>query len=339
LTISGSFAILILVHEINIIHIIQREGETMNKLTTVQAREIVQSQPLNELLLERWEAYIDVRPKSKSTYKKAIKQFLLYIQENGIAQPTREDVIEWRESLKADHKPTTIQTYLTAVKLFFRWLEQEGIYKNIADHVKGVKIDKGHKKDYLTSKQSHKVLASIDTSTLKGLRDYAIVGLLLTTGLRTIEIARADIADLRAVGDSIALFIQGKGRDEKSEYVKIAPQVEDAIRAYLTTRGEVTESEPLFTSTSRNNKGERMTTRSISAIAKNSLVEAGYNSDRLTAHSMRHTAGTLALLNGASPREVQQLLRHTNINTTLIYMHELDRTKNDSELKVANAIF
>ena len=82
-----------------------------------------------------------------------------------------------------------------------------------------------------------------------------------------------------------------------------------------------------------------MTTRSIRAIAKSSMVDAGFNSDRLTAHSMRHTAGTLALLNGASTREVQQLLRHSNINTTMIYAHELDRAKNNSELKVANAIF
>ena len=311
----------------------------MNELATMNTSEIVEIQPLNELLLVRWESYIDVAPKSKETYRKAIKQFLVYIHENATSQPTRETVIEWRDSLKADHKPTTIQTYLTAVKLFFRWLEQEGIYKNVADHVKGVKVSTGHKKDYLTSKQSHKVLASIDTDTLKGLRDYAIVGLMLTTGVRTIEVTRADIADLRTVGDTTVLFVQGKGKDEKADYVKLAPQVEDAIRAYITARGATEESEPLFTSTSRNNYGERMTTRSIRAIAKNSMVEAGFNSDRLTAHSMRHTAGTLALLNGASTREVQQLLRHSNINTTMIYAHELDREKNNSELKVANAIF
>ena len=311
----------------------------MNELATMNTSEIVESQPLNELLLVRWESYIDVAPNSKETYRKAIKQFLVYIHENATSQPTRETVIEWRDSLKADHKPTTIQTYLTAVKLFFRWLEQEGIYKNVADHVKGVKVSTGHKKDYLTSKQSHKVLASIDTDTLKGLRDYAIVGLMLTTGVRTIEVTRADIADLRTVGDTTVLFVQGKGKDEKADYVKLAPQVEDAIRAYITARGATEESEPLFTSTSRNNYGERMTTRSIRAIAKNSMVEAGFNSDRLTAHSMRHTAGTLALLNGASTREVQQLLRHSNINTTMIYAHELDREKNNSELKVANAIF
>lgn len=311
----------------------------MNELTTISTSEIVASQPLNELLLVRWESFIDVCPKSKETYRKAVKQFIAYINENGISQPTRETVIEWRDSLKESHKPTTIQTYITAVKLFFRWLEQEGIYKNIADHVKGVQVSTGHKKDYLTSKQSHKVLETINTDTLKGIRDYAIVGLMLTTGVRTIEVARADIADIRTVGDATVLYVQGKGKDEKADYVKLAPQVEDAIRAYITARGATEESEPLFTSTSRNNYGERMTTRSIRAIAKNSMVEAGFNSDRLTAHSMRHTAGTLALLNGASTREVQQLLRHSNINTTMIYAHELDREKNNSELKVANAIF
>ena len=198
----------------------------MNELTITSNNGIVESQPLNELLLVRWESFIDVRPKSKDTYRKAVKQFIAYLSENGISQPTRETVIEWRDSLKESHKPTTIQTYITAVKLFFRWLEQEGIYKNIADHVKGVKISTGHKKDYLTSKQSHKVLESIDTDTLKGLRDYAIVGLMLTTGVRTIEVTRADIADLRTVGDTAVLYVQGKGKDEKADYVKFAPQVE-----------------------------------------------------------------------------------------------------------------
>ena len=311
----------------------------MNELQSISKTSLDRYQPFDNLLLTRWEAFMDVSPKSKETYRKAVKQFMLYLEENGIAKPDRETIIGWRDSVKADHKPTTAQTYLTAVKLFFRWLEQEGIYKNIADHVKGVRISTGHKKDYLTSNQSRKVLQTIATDSIKGLRDYAIVGLLLTTGVRTIEVVRADIADLRTLGDDTVLYIQGKGKEEKADYVKIAPQVETAIREYLKARGEVSDADPLFTSTSNNNAGKRMTTRSISAIAKESMIEAGYNSDRLTAHSMRHTAGTLALLNGATPREVQQLLRHSNINTTMIYTHDLERAKNDSEVKVANAIF
>lgn len=311
----------------------------MNELQSISKTSLDRYQPFDNLLLTRWEAFIDVSPKSKETYRKAVKQFMLYLEENRIAKPDRETIIGWRDSVKADHKPTTAQTYLTAVKLFFRWLEQEGIYKNIADHVKGVRISTGHKKDYLTSNQSRKVLQTIATDSIKGLRDYAIVGLLLTTGVRTIEVVRADIADLRTLGDDTVLYIQGKGKEEKADYVKIAPQVETAIREYLKTRGEVSDADPLFTSTSNNNAGKRMTTRSISTIAKESMIEAGYNSDRLTAHSMRHTAGTLALLNGATPREVQQLLRHSNINTTMIYTHDLERAKNNSEVKVANAIF
>lgn len=289
--------------------------------------------------LDRFFMFIDVKAKSADTYKKATKQFMRYLAENSITEPTRETVISWREYLREEHKPTTIQLYLTAIKLFFSWLEQEGLYKNIANKVKGVKIQKGHKKDSLTSNQSKEVLSDIDTTTAKGKRDYAIVALLLTTGLRTIEIVRADVADLRTVGDSTALFILGKGRDEKSEYVKVAPQVEKALREYLKTRDIKDESEPLFTSTSNENKGGRLTTRTISKIAKTSLVNAGLNSDRLTAHSFRHTAGTLALMNGAELTQVQQLLRHTNINTTMIYLHSIDRAKNNSEAIVADAIF
>jgi len=82
-----------------------------------------------------------------------------------------------------------------------------------------------------------------------------------------------------------------------------------------------------------------MTTRSISGIVKDRFTGAGYDSERLTAHSLRHTAGTLNLLNGGTLEETQQLLRHSNINTTMIYLHHLDRAKNNSEARIAAAIF
>lgn len=310
----------------------------MHKIAVIENNNKLVNVGLSEELYNRWLSYIDVRPKTIDTYRKAIKQFFSYLCEHGIDQPKRDDVIAFRDSLKKTHKPTTVQTYLTATKLFFQWLEGEGIYKNVAKRIKGIKIEKGHKKDYLTSKQSHKVLETIDTTTLKGLRDYAIVALMLTTGIRTIEIERANISDLSTLADNTVLYLQGKGKDEKSDYVKIAPQVENAIRAYLKARGNVREK-ALFTSTSRNNYGTRITTRTIRSIAKEALVNAGFDSERLTAHSMRHTAGTLALLNGAELTQVQQLLRHSSINTTMIYLHGIDRAKNNSELKVANAIF
>lgn len=290
-------------------------------------------------LFNRWTSYLDASPKTVETYTKSIRRFMAYLAENGIIQPEREDIIAYRDRLKIQHKPATVQGYMAAVKLFFRWTAQEGLYPNVADRVKGAKIDAGHKKDYLTKKQVNKVLSTIDRETLKGKRDYAILALMITTGLREISVVRADIGDIRAAGDAMALYYQGKGHEEKAEYVKLAEPVEDALRAYLSARGEHAPGAPLFGSIANRNSGGRMTTRSISRLAKDHLLEAGLNSDRLTGHSMRHTAATLNLLNGGTIEETRQLLGHANINTTLIYAHALERANNHSEDRIARAIF
>lgn len=311
----------------------------MNSLAAPESAAIVEQPDISADLYNRWVSFIDASPKTVETYRKAVKQFFAYLAENSISRPQRETVLAYREHLKEGHKPTTVQSYLAAVKLFFQWTEREGFYPDIAKRVKGAKIDRGHKKDYLTTRQVAKLLGAIDRSSLKGLRDYAMLSLMVTTGLRTISIIRADIGDIRAAGDDTALYYQGKGHEEKADYVKLAEPVEEAIRAYLTARGEAGPQDPLFCSIANRNTGERMTTRSISRMAKEHLVAVGLQSDRLTAHSLRHTAATLNLLNGGTVEETQQLLGHSNINTTLIYSHALERAKNNSEQRIAKAIF
>lgn len=290
-------------------------------------------------LYTRFIAYLDASPKTVETYSRAIRQFIKYIADRGIANPTREDVIAFREELREDRKPSTVQNYIIAVRLFFQWTEQEGLYPNIAQHIKGAKLSKDHKKDYLTSSQVKAVLNGIDQSTAQGRRDYAIFALMVTGGLRDIEVHRANIEDLRTLGDSTVLYLQGKGREERAEYVKVPPEVERAIRASLADREDTEGAKPLFISLSNNSRGQRVSTRSISGIVKSALVKAGYDSDRLTAHSLRHTAVTLSLLGGNSLQEVQQFARHSNIATTQIYAHNLDRAKNKCESTIASAIF
>ena len=311
----------------------------MNDIITATQQNIIPAAGFSTDLFNRWIAYIDATPKTVQTYTRAVKQFVYYLQDNNISNPARETIIAYKDKLALDHKATTINAYLMALKQFFKWTAQEGIYPNIADNIKGAKLDKGFKKDYLTTKQTGKLLSTVDTTSLKGKRDYAILALMLCTGLRTIEVERANIEDLRTVADFTALYIQGKGHTERTDYVKVPAQVEDAIRAYLNARGKADDKEPLFTSIAHRNTGERMTTRSISRLVKDNLINADLNSSRLTAHSLRHTAATIALLNGATPQETQQLLRHANINTTLIYSHALERAKNNSEDRIAGAIF
>ena len=308
-------------------------------ITTTRADIIEGNGRITAALLESWAGYIDASPKTIATYTRAIKRFADYLAERGITEPTREDIIAYRDYLTAEHKPTTTQSYLAAVKLFFKWAEYNGVYKNIADRVKGVRIDTEHKKDYLTSKQALRLMENVDRSTLAGKRDYAILALMVTTGLRTVSVINADIGDIRTAGDATALYYRGKGHTEKAIYVKLAEPVENAIREYLTARGEIDPAAPLFASVAHRNANARLTTRSISRLAKEHLKGAGYNSDRLTAHSLRHTAATLNLLNGATVEETQQLLDHANINTTLIYSHALERAKNNSEQRIAAAIF
>ena len=313
----------------------------MSEIIRVEAGTITAPQAgISEDTYLRFISFLDVKEKSAETYTRNLRPMFRYFAENGITAPQREDIISYRESLKARGlKPTSVQAYITASRLFFQWTEQERIYPNVASHVKGAKLDKEHKKDYLTSNQSKAVLSGIDRSTPTGLRDYAIVALTMMDALRTIEVSRADIGDLRTVGDFTALYVQGKGRDEKAEYVKVPPQVEAAIRAYLKARGETDPSAPLFASTSNNSKGGRMSTRSISGICKAAMVDAGYNSSRLTAHSLRHTGVTLAILSGESLEEAKDFARHANIATTMIYNHALDKAKNSCAESVARAIF
>lgn len=311
----------------------------MNEITIIENTNTAVSNVLDFNLYESFFRFIDVKEKSISTYKRALRQFFKYMSENGIVHPTREDVINFRESLRADHKPTTIQAYIVAVRLFFSWTSQIGKYPNIADHIKGAKISAGHKKDYLTAKQVKKVLSKIDTSTLQGKRDYAIFALMVTCGLRTIEVSRADIEDITTKGAGTVLYIQGKGRDEKTDYAKLPIEVEDAIREYLKARGSVDIKSPLFASTSHNSTGGRLSTRTVSGVVKACLKNAGFDSPRLTAHSLRHSTATINLLEKGNLEETQQLLRHTNINTTMVYLHHIQRENNRSEERVASAIF
>ena len=291
-------------------------------------------------LVNKFTSFLDIAPLSVRSYTSGVKKFLAFMFENGINTPTHDDVIYFKKSLTdSGHKPATVALYLAAVKRFFAWCEQSGIYKNIARDVKAPKIDRGHKKDCFSGEQIKNVLAGIKRNNLEGMRNYAMFALMVNCGLRTIELARANIEDLRNIGGVSVLFIQGKGRTSKSDFVKLPSQVEQAIRVYLKERGQVKDNEPLFISHSRRNSGQRLTTRTISGVAKNAMINAGFNTSRLTAHSLRHTAITLALMAGQSLADVQAFARHTSINTTMIYNHAVNRMRSLCESVIASQIF
>ena len=98
------------------------------------------------------------------------------------------------------------------------------------------------------------------------------------------------------------------------------------------------ESDPLFSSLSTRNYLQRLTTIHAGKIVKKRLRQAGFDSDRLTAHSLRHTAITLALLSGSNIQEAQFFARHTSINSTQIYAHNLNKMDSKIEQNITNSI-
>ena len=293
-----------------------------------------------EDLFNQFVIFIDATPNTIRTYRGSLKQWFLYLRQNQIVQPTAETVRQYRDYLQENgKKPTTVKNYIIAIKRFFAWTEEAGLYPNVAKHIKSGHISKNFKRDYLTGSQARQILGHIDRSTLKGKRDYAMLVTMLTMGLRTIEVVRANIDDIRTKGNTTVLYVQGKGHEDKDDLIRMPQHVESAIRDYLSVRHANDLSEPLFTSTSNHNADGRMTTRSIRRIVKTAFISAGYDSPRLTAHSTRHTAATLSLLNGATLQQTQELLRHRNIGTTEIYAHNIDATTNPAANDVEEAIF
>ena len=149
--------------------------------------------------IDKYLENLDVKPKSKDTYRKALKQFRQWITErNGTNKaPERADILAYKEYLRANYTASTVSAYITAVRGLFTWLEAEKQYPNIAAGIKGAKAAKGFKKDTLTPGQARRMLDAADGDNLEQMRDYALVNLLLRTGLRTVEAERANIEDIR----------------------------------------------------------------------------------------------------------------------------------------------
>lgn len=250
------------------------------------------------------------------------------------------------EPIKIMCKPNTVAQYLRSVKQFFKWTGTSGLYPDIASNIHAPRIKNAeHRKDALTIDEVQTIEASIteraqvktqtaqesrkDTdgkiqrSTEQGKRLYAMYLLAVNAGLRTIEISRANVKDFITKGNQSWLYIWGKGHSEPDQKKPIAKEVAQAVNEYLQSRTDrVTGASPLFVATGNRSGGKRIASTTIGKMLKSAMVNAGYNSDRLTAHSLRHTAGTAVMeLTGNNIYTSQHYMRHANPATTEIYLH------------------
>lgn len=247
--------------------------------------------------------------------------------------------------IKINCKPNTIAQYIRSVCQFFKWTAANGLYPDIAANIRAPKLRHDrHSKEALTAPEVLAIEKSIvqraqertqaaqdaqkDTagrlqrSTEQGKRIYAMYLLAVNAGLRTIELNRANVKDLVTKGGQTWLYIWGKGHTEPDQRKPLAPEVAAAVKEYLKSRTDKpTGNSPLFVSTGNRSGGKRIATTTISTMLKRAMQEAGFDSERITAHSLRHTAGTNVQEITGNLYATQLYMRHSNPATTEIYLH------------------
>ena len=274
--------------------------------------------------------YLDVDDLTLKTYKTGIESFIMYLKENNINNPTRDDVIAYRNMLRETYSNNTVNTYMIAVRALFKYLEIHNIYDNICVDIKGAKYSTTPKKEVLSLEQIKSIY-----NDLNNLEDKALFSLMCSTGLRVCEISTALIEDIKEYNGEVVLFVLGKKRDSKCEYVKLSKQVLEDIKAYIGDR----TTGYIFVSTSNNNNGGGLTTTSLRSRIKNILRRFGINKDTVSCHSLRRSFAVISYETGSSIYDIQQVLHHSSINTTTRYLKQVDRDKNKTEYNVSNIIF
>ena len=292
-----------------------------------------------------WLAWLKADGKTDATlraYSRSLQQFKQWLDKTGNAGlVTPRTVLAFKGWLAGQYSVQTVNLRLSAVRSFYRWLViTERLPLSPAESVSGLKRSNSrrHKRDPLSNGEVMAVLRTCDPTTLLGSRDLAILTLMAYCGLRTVEVHRANMGNLKTQADRMLLEVHGKGRREADEVVVVPVSQEHILREWTARRLTFDAHgphRPLFVSLSNRSLGTRLSTRSIRHTVKERFAQAGVVGDAKTTHSLRHSAITNAIRHGAKPLQVQSMARHSSFDTTLGYYHEETRTSDPAEDYVA----
>jgi site-specific recombinase XerD len=313
---------------------------------------MIKYHPLEEIK-DSYLENLDLKHRSIKDYGLLIDRYIHYLKRHNIKYAKRPDIIKYRDSMWEEGlQATTIQKQMVVIKNFYKWIRihnglgygfDEDIYKkDVSEGIKGAKIEKRYRKEALSLEQAKALIrfaepVITDKMSFAEFRNYAMLLLMLTTGLRTIEVARAKISDLDTINGYKVLYIQGKGKDGNDNFVKLSEPVQQAIKRYLYWRTD--HNKYLFAPHKGNINLEPMKVDSIRHSIKQMIDACLGSNKRISVHSLRHTCATLSLQSGNTLEATQQLLRHANIETTLIYAHHLNRLTDDTVERITEQLF
>lgn len=278
-------------------------------------------------------ANLDIRDKSKSLYNSVLNIYIRWVVYTGrdIKSLKRADVIEYKAFLLRSNKSEcTIDLYLTVVRRFYEYTELTNEHENIAAGIRLRHKHDGYKKEHLSVDEIYSLFSVIDTNTIRGMRDFAIINLMLRSGMRCVEVSRLRVCDIYVSKEKCWVMLQRKGNNSRTEKVGLTLKTIDPIMKYIDYKGVADEKSAVFTTNC--NIGEiPLSASRIGKIVRGYMIKAGVHSSTKTTHSLRHTAAVQAILNKVPIKEVQVMLGHKRIETTELYLKSVEE-----ELRLRN---
>jgi len=288
----------------------------------------------------QWFANLD-NPRTRRAYQSDLEDFCTFL---GIQAPdqfravTRAHILAWRAQLEQRGlSSATIRRKLAALASLFDYLLESNAVAggNPVQGVKRPRVESNEgKTPALGDHQAKALLDAPDPVTLQGLRDRAVLAVLLYLGLRREEAARLMVQDLQERRGIKHLRVHGKGG--KLRYLPLHPVVLERIHAYLELSGHHLErpAAPLFIPLRGKVTEAGLSADGIYALVGRYARAAGVQVAGLGVHGLRATAATNALEHEADIAKVQQWLGHANISTTKIYDRRESRPEDSPTFRV-----
>lgn len=213
--------------------------------------------------------------------------------------------------------------HLIALRNFLKYCAKRDIPTLAADKIELPKT-KRRQVSFLSTEETERLIEAVDTSTVSGVRDRAILELLFSSGLRVSELTNLNRDHINLQRGEF--MVRGKGQKDRPVFV--SPEATEWLALYLKSRND--SAIPLFVRYSGFKTGDelgesfRLTPRSVQRLVSHYAKLAGITK-HVSPHTLRHSFATDLLMNGADLRSVQSMLGHSNIATTQIYTHVTDQ--------------
>ncbi len=307
----------------------------------------METHPL-EALSQRFLSDNSFSSSTLKSYGIVYKKFIQYLKENEIEFAKTSDVIRYREYRRTLGDSTYyVYIHICALKGLYSYLRMNQKRLNLPTlyaydimlPIKNENIKPRITKPILSIEQArHMILRTKEIrKSFWHYRNHAIVYLMLTSGLRSIEILRAKREDYKLVLGQWLLYFAPHKNNSNVEYVKVSKGASEALNDYLNLRHD--DNPYLFITHKHGITKNPLSRMFFQDMFRSVLKSCGYENSGITPHCLRHTAATINLQRGGSVSQTKQFLRHANIESTLVYVRHIERLKDDSERQIEQYIF